>query len=216
MNEITEKEPSPPLPRLLGAYLPCSRGVIRMAMKRKREAKLKGIADKLIGEILLESHDVTEAELKTALSLQRAARLAHCPVFKTLSQIELTAVGAHFHEMSIEARQQFIMEGENDPTLYVLASGQAEVFKIGDNNTETHIAYVTPYDTLGEMGYFHQGIRTASARAVYPSCLLCSPYKNLTHYFEHVPRVAYAFMDLIHKRQEEAQKRMEESQTERS
>ena len=54
------------------------------------------------------------------------------------------------------------------------------------------------------MGYFQGGIRTASVKTTKQSELLRAPYLNLTHYFEHVPRVANAFLEVIQRRQENA------------
>ena len=51
------------------------------------------------------------------------------------------------------------------------------------------------------MGYFQGGIRTASVKASKQSELLRAPYLSLTHYFEHVPRVANAFVEVIQRRQ---------------
>ena len=62
------------------------------------------------------------------------------------------------------------------------------------------------------MGYFQGGIRTASVRAVVPSELLFTPYKNLTHYFENVPHVAHAFMDVISRRQAETNGRLKDAE----
>ena len=70
-----------------------------------------------------------------------------------------------------------------------------------NKNKEVHIAYINPVEPIGEMGYFQDGIRTASVRATKQSELLRAPYLNLTHYFEHVPRVANAFVEVIQRRQ---------------
>ena len=195
-------------PRLLGDYLPCSDGSIRIAMQKKRDAKLRGKKQKRIGEILLELEMIEEEDLKNALRRQRADRLGLCPVFTSLSRTELTAIGNHFNEISLPAKKQFIFEGENDPSLYVLVDGKLEVFTHDENGNEIHIAYVSPVEPIGEMGYFQGGIRTASVRSVDPSELLSAGYKSLTHYFEHVPHVAHAFMDMIKRRQAENEEKL--------
>ena len=41
-----------PRPRLLGEYLSCSRGSIRIAMQKKRDAKVRGDVQKRIGELI--------------------------------------------------------------------------------------------------------------------------------------------------------------------
>ena len=202
---------TPPRPRLLGEYLSCSRGSIRIAMQKKREAKLQGKQVKRIGEILVEQESISEEELMIGLRRQRAERLAHCPIFSSLKTAELSAIGNHFNEINLESDQQFIFEGESDPTLYVLVDGKLEVFTHDDDNNEIHIAYVEPVQPIGEMGYFQDGIRTASVRTVTPSIVLQAAYKRLTHYFEHVPHVAHAFMEVVKQRQEETNRIVQES-----
>ena len=69
------------------------------------------------------------------------------------------------------------------------------------NGKNIHLAYINPVEPIGEMGYFQGGIRTASVKTTKQSELLRAPYLNLTHYFEHVPRVANAFLEVIQQRQ---------------
>ena len=192
-------------PRRLGEYLTCSRGSILMAMKKKLEALKRGDNKKGLGEFLLELGMISQDELDNALRRQRADRISLCPVFNSLTNTELHAIGNHFVEVGISSGEQFITEGKNDPTLYILIEGQLEVFTKDKNGKNTHIAYVNPVETIGEMGYFQGGIRTASVKATKQSELLRAPYLNLTHYFEHVPRVANAFLEVIQGRQENAE-----------
>lgn len=203
-EEIQEK----PRPRLLGEYLPCSRGSIRIAMQKKRDAKVAGQVQKRLGEILIDLEIIDEEELRNALRQQRADRLGLCTVFESLNRAELSGIGNHFTEISLNADQQFIFEGENDPSLYILAEGKLEVFTKDDDGNEIHIAFVEPVEPIGEMGYFQGGIRTASVRSVVPTELLSAAYKDLTHYFEHVPHVAHAFLDVINRRQAETNERL--------
>jgi CRP/FNR family transcriptional regulator, cyclic AMP receptor protein len=205
----TQKKPRP---RLLGEYLSCSRGSIRIAMQKKRDAKVHGDKQKRIGELLIDLDIITEEDLQNALRQQRADRLGLCPVFESLNRTELTAIGNHFTEVSLSADQQFIFEGENDPTLYILVDGKLEVFTKDNDGNEIHIAFVSPVEPIGEMGYFQGGIRTASVRAVVPTELLSASYKNLTHYFEHVPHVAHAFLDVINRRQAETNERLKNAE----
>ena len=191
-------------PRRLGEYLTCSRGSIVMAMKKKLEALERGGNKKGLGEFLLELGIISQDDLDNALRRQRADRIALCPVFNSLTNTELHAIGNHFIEVGIGNGEQFITEGKNDPTLYILIKGQLEVFTKDKNGKNIHIAYINPVETIGEMGYFQGGIRTASVKTTKQSELLRAPYLNLTHYFEHVPRVANAFLEVIQRRQENA------------
>ncbi len=210
---MADNKQEKPRPRLLGEYLPCSRGTIRIAMQKKREAKLAGQPQKRIGELLIDMEIIEQEELDNALRQQRADRLGLCSVFESLNRSELSAIGNQFSEISLSADKQFIFEGENDPTLYVLVEGKLEVFTKDDDGNEIHIAYVDPVEPIGEMGYFQGGIRTASVRSVVPTELLSAPYKNLTHYFEHVPHVAHAFLDVIKRRQAETNERIKNTES---
>ena len=196
------KKPDDHKPRRLGEYLTCSRGSILIAMKKKLEALERGDNKKGLGEFLLELGIISQDELDNALRRQRADRIALCPVFNSLTNTELHAIGNHFVEVGFGSGEQFITEGKNDPTLYILIEGQLEVFTKNKNGKNIHIAYINPVETIGEMGYFQGGIRTASVKATKQSELLRAPYLNLTHYFEHVPRVANAFLEVIQRRQE--------------
>lgn len=209
---MEENQQEKPKPRLLGDYLPCSPGSIRMAMQKKRDDKLKGNPVKRIGELLINLEIIEDEQLTNALRRQRADRLGLCPVFASLTPAELSAIGNQFTEISLEADKQFILEGENDPTLYVLVSGKLEVFTKDDNGDEIQIAFVDPVEPIGEMGYFQEGIRTASVRTVVPTELLSAPYRSLTHYFEHVPHVAHAFLDVINRRQAETNEKLKNAE----
>ena len=201
-----------PRPRLLGEYLPCSRGSIRIAMQKKRALKMRDLTQKQLGELLIDLEMITPEDLVNALRQQRADRLGLCPVFESLNRTELSAIGNKFSEVNFTAGQQFIFEGENDPTLYILVEGKLEVFIKDKDGNEIHIAYVDPVEPIGEMGYFQGGIRTASVRAIEPTELLSAEYKKLTHYFEHVPHVAHAFLDVINRRQAETNAKLKNAE----
>ena len=100
----------------------------------------------------------------------------------------------------MEAGEQFIVQDEPDPTLYILAKGKVEAYRTNLDGTIIHLAFVEPFEPIGEMGYFQGGIRTASVRAVENSELLRANYSALTHYFEYVPRVAHEFMRIVEQR----------------
>jgi GAF domain-containing protein len=189
-----------PLPRRLGAYLFCSPAVIRSALQRQGLSLKHRRRQRKLGELLVESGAITTEELDTAIRTQRMARLRACELFASLSKTELSALSNQFDEVSLAAGEQFITEDEEDPTLYVLASGRLEVFTIDDGGAKIAIAEVAPPEPIGEMGYFAGGVRTASVRAVEAAELLRADYADLTHYFENVPRVAHAFLEVVERR----------------
>jgi CRP-like cAMP-binding protein len=186
--------------RRLGDYLICSKPVLQNAVKQQGKALKLGQPPRPLGEMLVESGDITPDELEVAVRRQRIDRLRQCPVFSMLSDAELAAISARFVEVSVPPGKQFIIQDEPDQTLYVLATGKVEVYRTTLDGKHIHIAMVEPPEPIGEMGYFQGGIRTASVRAIDATELLRANYSSLTHYFEHVPRVAHQFMRIVEHR----------------
>ena len=197
---MNESVPEKKLAKRIGDYLICSSGTLKNAVKRQGQLLKLGKMVKHIGEILLENKEISREDLETAIRKQRIDRIKICPVFSPLTSTELSALSTKFTEVSIPAGEQFIYQDMPDPKLYIIATGKVEVYRTDMAGNLTHIAYVEPPEPIGEMGYFSGGIRTASVRAVDPTELLCADYSSLTHYFEHVPRVAHAFMQMVEQR----------------
>ncbi len=186
--------------RRIGDYLVVSSPVLQNAVKKQGQELKRSSKSRPLGEILLEDGDISKEELELAIRRQRIDRLRHCPVFATLSNMELAAISTRFTEVSVPPGRQFIVQDEPDPTLYVIAKGKVEVYRTTPEGRHIHIALVSPPEPIGEMGYFQGGIRTASVRAIDATELLRADYSTLTHYFEHVPRVAHEFMRIVDRR----------------
>ena len=84
--------------------------------------------------------------------------------------------------------------------MYVSADGKVEVYLMDIEGNKTSLATLGAGSPIGEMAYFSGGKRTASARSIEPTRLLKAQYNALTHYFENVPHVAHAFMQLVEQR----------------
>jgi len=179
-------------PKRIGDYLGVSPGTKQSAVKKQGQAlKLKQPL-KHIGEILVDDGTISKDELEAAIRRQRKDRLRICPVFSALTDTELSALSSRFKEITVPSGEQFIIQDQPDPTLYIIASGKVEVYRSDLDGNFTHIAYVEPPEPIGEMGYFQGGIQTTQ--------LLKAEYSDLTHYFEHVPRVAHAFLQMVESR----------------
>ena len=184
----------------IGSYLLCSSAALQNGVKQQGQSLKQGKKPKPLGEILLESGLISQDELSVAVRKQRVDRLRGCPVFSMLSDVELAALSNRFTEVSVPPGKQFIFQDEPDPTLYIMAAGRVEVYRTTLEGKHLHIAYVEPPEPIGEMGYFQGGIRNASVRAVDAVEMLQADYSKLTHYFEHVPRVAHEFMKIVEQR----------------
>lgn len=207
MSEPDKKTES----RKIGDYLVVSRAVISNAVEKQISTYVGGGEPQPIGELLVEQGVITREELETSLRNQRIARLAGCPVFASLSKSDLAALSKHFTEVGVAPGEQFIMQGEDDPSLYVIASGRVEVFRVDNAGNEIHIATVGAGEPIGEMGYFSGGKRTACVRAIEPTQLLRAEYDKLTAYFTSVPRVALAFTQVVEYRRREMERIISET-----
>ena len=190
----------------LGDFLVVSKGAISNAVERQITSYTNSGKLKPIGELLVEQGAITREELENSLRNQRIARLAGCPIFASVSKADLAALSKHFTEVSVGPGEQFIMQGEEDPSMYVIASGLVEVYRIDNEGNEFHIANVGDGEPIGEMGYFSSGKRTACVRTIEPTQLLKADYEKLTEYFTSVPRVALAFTQVVEHRRKEMER----------
>ena len=205
MTELSDPEKKPE-PKKLGNYLVVSKAAISNAVEKQISTFTKEGKLKPIGELLVDEGIITREELENSLRNQRIARLAGCPIFASLSRSELAALSKHFHEVSVSPGEQFIMQGEEDPSIYIVASGLVEVFRIDNAGNEIHIANVGNGEPIGEMGYFSGGKRTACVRAIEPTQLVKADYDDLTEYFTSVPRVALAFTQVVEQRRKDIER----------
>ncbi|MCB9675446.1 MAG: cyclic nucleotide-binding domain-containing protein [Alphaproteobacteria bacterium] len=88
-------------------------------------------------------------------------------IFDGMTEMDIKVALRHFNRIEVGDRQQLIAEGDVDPTLAVVESGELEVVT-GD----TRLGYVRSGGILGEMALFSDGMRTASVNSITPATLL--------------------------------------------
>ena len=103
------------------------------------------------------------------------------------------------------------MQGEEDLSLFGIATGLVEVFHLDNAGNEISISKIGAGEPVGEMGYFAGGVRTACVRTLETTHLLQAQYEDLTDYFENVPRVALAFSAVIEQRKKEMDQLLSQS-----
>ena len=185
-----------PSSRRLGEYLDCSNQVIQAALSKQSSGQ-DGAAGKRLGELLLEDEAISLDALLAGIQAQRVDRLRACPLFTSLPDNDLAELSAVFQEVSVLSDQSLITQDDRDPYLYILGSGRLEVFRTDEQENETTLARVFPGEPVGEMGYFTNGVRSASVRALETVQLLRASYEDLTDCFESNANVASAFMDVV-------------------
>jgi Cyclic nucleotide-binding domain len=180
----------------IGLYLDCNPAVLSQGLAWQQQLAAQG-SHKRLGEILLELHMVSRDTLGAALQAQRLDRLRRCPVFAGLEAQELTTLCGLVEERSIPAGEDFIRQNDVGDRCFVLASGQAVVLQHGEEGDDIVLSTVGPGECLGELGYFSDGRRSASVRALEALEVLELYYTDLQRAFEVIPRLAQNFLDLV-------------------
>jgi CRP-like cAMP-binding protein len=135
-----------------------------------------------------------------ALRAQRVDRLRKCHLFARLSDDELARLAQFVAEVSIPPNEQFITQDTVGRAMYVIAGGRIMVYRRTEDGEEIPLGAAWPGETIGEMGYFSDGTRSASARALETVQLLEIAYDKLPGVFELIPSLARDFLRVVTKR----------------
>ena len=182
--------------RKIGEYVGCGADVLADTLTQQRQLASQG-RHKRLGELLVEVQAVSQKTLLVAIHAQRLDRLRHCPVFLGLPDEELDATCELVQELSAAAGDEFIHQDDRGHSLYVLVVGRALVFRREKDGEEIPLSVIEPAECIGEMGYFSDGRRSASVKALVDSQLLQISYTSLKRIFEVAPRVAKNFLGTI-------------------
>ncbi len=199
------------LEKKLGDYLNCSPEQIKQALQHDNQDGHR----KRLGEALFDMQFITRDELNNGLLLQRVDRLQSCLLFSKVSKEELNSLGQSFEEVMLSKGEEFITQNTTDPYVYILTAGCLEVFRVNEYGDESVLGEVVPGESVGEMGFFTDGIRSASVRATENSNLLRAKYIELTHSFDNVSLLAKAIGGVVAERLQQTNIILEESEIRR-
>lgn len=185
-----------PNARRLGEYLDQPSEVIEAALSGWARKPLAG-GRRRVGEVLLESGVITRDALIGALHAQRVDRLRDCPLFANASVATLGALAPLVHEVCLEPGEPFVHQDRVERCLYVVVSGEVEIFQTDADGREWVLARVAPGEPVGEMGYFAEGRRSASARAAGQTQLLRIDYTDLGRCLEIAPQFAVGLLERV-------------------
>jgi len=91
--------------------------------------------------------------------------LARTPIFAGLPERVIALIASSVRMVELAAGEQLLREGDPARAMFVVRSGEIEIFKHGRAETEQRLAILTPGDCLGEMSLIDIQPRSASARA---------------------------------------------------
>lgn len=195
-HKTTEKRQNP---KRIGDYLPCSSEILQRALDLQRDLAYRGEFRRL-GEILIQEDWLRPDDLEKGLSRQRVDRLGSCRLFGGLSAEELDRLSTIVQEVGMPAGQDIIIQDEGSDCFFILVEGAVRVYRKGEYGEEIELQDVVPGECIGEMGYFAEGTRSASVRALEPSQLLKIHYEDLERAVSKVPCLARNFLDIVTQR----------------
>lgn len=112
------------------------------------------------------------------------------PIFKGLATPDVATALQRFQTLEVEAGVRVIEEGDEDPTLCVVHTGEL-VVKTG----ETRLGKASAGDLLGEMALFAGGMRSASVETLTPCKLLVLDWENYDYLRRAKHPIAFAIED---------------------
>lgn len=186
-------------PGRIGEYLPCGEEVIKKGLDLQQELACNGEMHRL-GDILFEAGEIGRKELEAGIRGQRLERLRSCRLFEGLSNKEIERLSRLVREKSVETGRPFLSQGDSSDRLFLLVEGSARVYRRGEFGEEIELQDVEPGECIGEMGYFSEGTRSASVRALAPSQLLEIRYEDLERAVNKVPSLARNFLETVTRR----------------
>lgn len=194
----------------IGQYVSTDPRDLKAAIARQEQLDAAGKRTH-IGKLLVEAGVITSSELETAVNKQRLDRLRFSSVFKGINIEELMLISDFVSDVRVSAGDVFIRQDEQGDCFYIIVEGEVEVYRSGDYQEEIPLFILNSGETIGEMGYFSDGIRLASVRALKDSQLLKIRYADLEAIFVAVPTLTRSFLRLITERLRRTNVRLEKS-----
>lgn len=207
---MSRSQANEPGHKKIGEYLDCDPGQVRDSLKKQIES-LSLHEKRLLGELLVEAGAVTIETLNSALLNQRMDRLKQCDLFSGQSESDLIKICHWVSEISIPEGDEFIVQDSLGDCFYLLIEGRAFVYRTDEYNEKIPICFMKTGESIGEMGYFSDGTRLASVKALEPCQFLAMTYSNLDLIFHEVPTLARTFLTLITERLRKTNLRFERS-----
>jgi CRP/FNR family transcriptional regulator, cyclic AMP receptor protein len=123
--------------------------------------------------------------------------LAGVDLFKELRPDELHRLAEQTSRESLRRGDVVFREGDEPDRLYVVIQGRIAISKRSVDGREAVVALVEDGDLFGEMGFFLPLGRSAEARALEPSALLCLPFSPVRQIYEERPQLLWGVVSML-------------------
>jgi CRP-like cAMP-binding protein len=109
-------------------------------------------------------------------------------------------LGAHAMLRRVHRGDVLFGEGEAADELFVVVSGRIAIANRSPDGRESLLALMENGDLFGEMPLFDEGGRSADARALTTSEVLCVPYEPIRQLYEEQPQLLWYVVELLARR----------------
>jgi len=113
-----------------------------------------------------------EAKLRGIDAPITAARLREIGIFGGLSDEMLERLAISLKPLRVMPGEVLFTEGDAARELYIVIDGEVEVLKRSRRQRDMRVAILGPNDSFGEMSIIDVQPRSATVRALGPTCLL--------------------------------------------
>lgn len=122
------------------------------------------------------------------------AHVAGLPFFEGLPRETLEAVVERMVPRSLPRGYTLFRKGERCRGVYVLVSGQVEIYRATSDGREQVLHVENPVQTIAELPFFDTGLYPAAARTTRASKVLFLSLDDLQRLYRHHPEVAEAII----------------------
>lgn len=183
----------------IGRYLGLEHSSMTQALAQQKDMSRRGIR-KPVGEILLETGKIGRKELEAALRRQSLDRMRSLALFASVDGKKLNRLCDLLEDVTIPAGLEFIRQDTVGDCFYLIVFGSVLVFRHDDFGEEVSLETPGAGESIGEMGYFSDGKRSASVRTLEESLLLKISYRNLQEAFNISPELGVHFLNIVTER----------------
>lgn len=129
------------------------------------------------------------------------ALLASTEFFAGARADVLAAIAAAGNERSLVRGDVLFREGDPADMLFVVTRGRLAIVMVNEfDRRETVVSLMEPGDLFGEMAMLDDGPRSAMARSLEPSAVLCIPYAAVLAAFRSNPEMLWGVTRLLAQR----------------
>ena len=125
--------------------------------------------------------------------MEKLAVISSSPLFEMLSSTELAHLSELAEQRSYAVGEPVFEEGELGDSLFVIVSGEVEVFRREPSGRTRVLATLSPPEFFGEMSLIDKEYRSASVRARTDAQLLQLSAEQLTQ-FRQTYRDGFTFI----------------------